>query len=990
MATRWSDPIAVLDKCESKWRDRFPIAVDDQSAEPLLIGLVKEAARQVKPLTSFPVYFRRTLKQVGESFELSANVAVPATISLSALASVCGMKAELIPQSFSLVLQNAARATAATICDGRQLLGGAESTIMLAGHPKRTVGDEATAEYLMVMRSVGDDLHLPVAVPGAESLDDALPWVFALRDTEMILAAVGSCRVPDLTVFLLVPGTADVQALDEYTSVTRRGVTTGLSLPRTVYQISGSAKVILNDFEYFTIRSNQSVEVADQLVWHGRRLHYASSPLPIFLGEPKLYRYSSEGQLAAIPPGDIEWAQPGRKGLPIENIRKHRGPVDVWLLKNGERQRRFRMALESPNARICFKSGINEWQGQIEFDGWSLDSVAVSDSILVQQEVSSECLNLHLQSPIQPPASVTVTVTWPNSSIPLHFDLPFPASGGRFYAINNEPLENDLSLPFRRLTEIRARVFDRNPNAPKGYSIRMVLKSVNGSLKGAVINLEYRIPVNQEGIGELRLLDIESNFQGFQSQCDDLDAFIELSLCASGKSIRKLRLQRYDALVKPQLFSIRLLKEYIDTSSQESLTSIQLRALPLLFLDSTPVDLTQDSSDDGFIGHWSLSALTAEQGPWLVYSSETSHIQVRPTLYPGFSITEEFHLEVQTELRSTLCPLGQAMAIEKSVDRIPVLYGVIAVMATDYEHPSWQLLVHHLRNLAHLPLSTLDALRAIASSPTASIAALLKLPVDIPRNMQRMSNELGIVWELVPRSTFAQALQMLTKSWASQFKLDTSDATVRVLVEPIFRLLGQHSGVLTELVELVLFQAGFQRSQKLDQLIGAMASGAKTLVHNLWQGQDSFLQRILLRTHTESRIWPQFSLLSKLLETISVTLHPDVWLELEKLGSDLLWIPPAGCRPGDGIDTRTDVANVPFLLGIWSYFCLNIDWWQHDGRIAQLRQIRLFDPAWFEVGFRSGLLVSLAIERQLTATSIAQSAKSTTIGHVKRVTRLKS
>jgi len=980
-----SNPIDVLDRNFPKWRDRFPIAVDDKSAEPLLIGLVKEAAKQSKPLTSFPIYFRRILTQTGEAFELTVSIAVPATIPLSSLAHVCGIKDEVVPQSFSLELRSTERDTTTTICDGRQLLGGVGSTVMLAGRPKRMTGDEAINEYLMVMRYIGDDLHAPVGVPGAENLDEALPWAFALRDSEMILTAVGSCRIPDTTAFVLVPESAQVQPADSSSSVVRKGITIGLSFPRIVYQISGSAQVTLDDTEIFRIRTCQPVEPADQLVWHGGRLHYASSPLPIFFGVPKLYRYSVDGQLAAISPSDIDWVQPERKGCSIENIRQHRGPVDAWLLKDGKRQRRFRMALESSGARIRFKSGITERQGQIEFQDWSFEAVAVSDSLLVQQVASIDRLDLHLQAPVQPPASVHVTVSWKNCSTPLHFDLPFPSSGGRFYGINGESLENNLSLPFNRLAQIRARVFDRNPNAPKGYSLRMALKSVYGNLKGTSVNAEYRIPVNQEGVGELRLLDIESNLQGFQSQCDDLDSLIELSLCASGKTIRKIQLQRYDVHIKQQLFSMRLLDEYIETSSQETLASIKLYALPLLFQNAKPVDLTQDASDSGLTGHWSLSALSAEQGPWLIYAAETSQVQVRPTLYLGFSIIEEFQLERQLEFRRMLCPLGQAMTIEKSIDRIPAIDEVIALMANDYEHLSWHLLAQHSQNLVHLPLSTLDAFRAIAKSPSAIVAAILKLPVDIPRQMQRMSNELGVIWELIPRSTLVQALKMLTKSWALQFKMDSSDSTVRILVEPIFRSLGQNSGVLSELVELVLFQEGYKRSPKLDQLITEMSMGASVLVHNLWQGQDSLLQRILLRTHTDARIWPQFKLLNGLVEALPAVLPPNVWPVLTKFGRDLLWIPELARIQSSGIDTRTDVANVPFLIGIWSYFCFNSEWSSDGVRVAQLRQIRIFDPAWFEVGFRTGLLLSLAIEQQMKAQCAPHTTKTSPIGQMRRV-----
>ena len=178
--------------------------------------------------------------------------------------------------------------------------------------------------------------------------------------------------------------------------------------------------------------------------------------------------------------------------------------------------------------------------------------------------------------------------------------------------------------------------------------------------------------------------------------------------------------------------------------------------------------------------------------------------------------------------------------------------------------------------------------------------------------------------------------------------------------------MGKYSDIMSSLVELVLFQAGFDRSPKLDQMVAEMNIGASALLHGLWIGQDSHLQRILLRTHADVRIWPQFRLLEKFINIMPKTLPTDVWQILEKYGCDVLWIPDLGREKSKGIDPRTDVANVPFLLGIWSYFCTNTDVWQQEGFVAQLRQIRLFDTAWFEVGFRSGLLVSLAIDQKLT------------------------
>jgi len=48
-------------------------------------------------------------------------------------------------------------------------------------------------------------------------------------------------------------------------------------------------------------------------------------------------------------------------------------------------------------------------------------------------------------------------------------------------------------------------------------------------------------------------------------------------------------------------------------------------------------------------------------------------------------------------------------------------------------------------------------------------------------------------------------------------------------------------------------------------------------------------------------------------------------------------------------------------------------------QLAQLRQIRNFDPAWFELGCRTGLLLALIVEQKLAQPKpIAASGPSTT------------
>lgn len=167
------------------------------------------------------------------------------------------------------------------------------------------------------------------------------------------------------------------------------------------------------------------------------------------------------------------------------------------------------------------------------------------------------------------------------------------------------------------------------------------------------------------------------------------------------------------------------------------------------------------------------------------------------------------------------------------------------------------------------------------------------------------------------------------------------------------------------MIELVLFQAGFNPTDKLHRLIAPFSTGARPLVAGLWLGENSMLQRFLLRTHTEDRVWPYFDLFRALIQLLQTT-NPDAASKLlEICGKELVWMPTAGQGGPYAKNVKADVANAPVLAELASQLLpADAPWWT-DLQLAQLRQIRNFDPAWFELGCRTGLLLALIVEQKL-------------------------
>ena len=954
------NPVELLDRVQHNWRERFPIAVDDNSAEPLLVGLVREAAKEYAPTTSFPVQATRSLHlgDDGETYELSMTAQMPTSISVAALSSAVGVSSDALPQSFSIDLIALERVT---LGEGRQLLGGEEPTAILSGRIRRFLGDSALAEHVLVLRCLGEDLNPPAEVPGADGLDATQPWVFVARDAGLVLAGVGSVRVPEDACLVVVPDDFKMVAEGDGSELVLKGMTGGLTEDRRVYEVRGCA-LAMGQGSHFIVRTSQATDARGELIWRGTRAPYGSGSMPVYVGVPAPYRLAMDGSLTPLPSRSIEWVTPGGTNERVDHPRQHRGPIDAWVLEDGVRQRRFRMVLLPPDAKLRFRSGASECEGTFEFHAWGIESIDTPQALRARSDRNAQSfiLELHAESP--PPAQVRLSINWPYAPLALRLDLPFPAAGGRFATAEGNPIRAGVPVPIRRLASVRAQVFDRNPNAPKRYRLGAELSSRGSGAYTSRLYLEHAVPIDKQGFGELRLLEVESNLLGLLCQSDQLDATLELTLLANDATISKIQVTRYDADLELEHESqtVSIPGVFLESLSTDELQGVGLHALPLLSADAEVVELAQAQTEGTPTGRWSLRCLSAQRGPWLIYPSTASRLQVRPTLYAGTEV------DAPPSGPEMLCPLGEAMAIKDSDARAEAIERVVTEMAKDLDHDSWLLITRQYLALSHLPLSTFDYWRALAKRMSSSLAALLKLSHDIHALVPRMRAELGVVWELMPRATLAEGLHRLQKSWANQLAVDAGDPIVGTLSEQVFRSVGASDPLLDDLIELVLFQDGCKRTDKLDHFIARFSKGAGALMEELWLGQNSMLQRFLLRAHTEDRIWPHFDLFQAL-GTVLAKASPDAAEALVKLcGMNLLWMPTAGQVGQFSKNMKEDVANAPLLAGLISQLLPAESSWWTDTQLIQLRRIRNFDPAWFEVGCRTGLLLALIAEQHLS------------------------
>ena len=960
-----SNPVEVLERQQPDWRNQFPIAVEEDRAEALLVGLVHEAAREVVRGAVYPVTAARRLQRTCDesTFRLVTSIAMPTSVSLEALAKACDLAADKIPPAFSLDLVGTERVP---LAEARQLLGSGEQMIVLSGR-SRVLND--VHELRFVVRSKGVDWHMPVAIPGGDELDESQPWVFVERDDVWVLAGMGGCRVAEDKCLVALPSEAQLRTLGADATITHRCELHAADMQRVLYEVTGQVEVEV-DAVAFTIRTRQTADLSEQLIWHGQRERYQSDPFPIYRGVPKLYRVGLDGERIQVHERQLIWTTATRPPQRVEQPSMHVGPIDAWLMADGVRSRRFRMVLLSKQAELKFRSGSDDKSGSVEFLDWGFANVDMPSTVspYITRDGRNAMVNLAVDA--TPPVSVKFQVTWSCSPHALRLTLPFPAIGVRFILPTGEEIGQGCTVSVARMASIRIQVLGRNPDRPLKYKLVAELKS-GVALRSQWSCVEQPIQIGPDGSGELRLLDIEASLLGLLCQSDSLDAKLLLRVYAGVTKLAELSVARYDAELERQGQMAAL------TTAQ--LQGVKLCAIPLLQAEFVEQELKQADCAAVPAGRcWDLSALTMAGSPWLVVSASDSSLLVRPMLYqvceaegPVVSSSQLTKLAQLYKVRgidesvadrAALCQLAEAMSIAEAESRSTALDVAVAAMAKDYDHPSWRLVSRQYMALSHLPLNTLDYWRAFARSPAGSVAVLLKLSHDMPQLARRMREELGVVWELTSGAALKDALKCLRKSWIRQLGPE-QESIATMLTQETFKQLATSETSLADGVALAFFQTGMGRTEHFDQLLGEIRVGAPSLAQNLWQGQESLLQRYLLRTHVDDEFWPGFKLTDALAKRFGQT---PSWLELEKrFGPDvkkLFWLPTRG-QPGPyKKNVKEDVANVPMLCGLWSQSTGDVLPWWTPGEIDQIRQLRAFAPEWFERASESGRRMILSIQ----------------------------
>ena len=937
-----ADPIAYLDQNASNWKLRFPISLEDDAAQVLLVGLVREASAQRLPSSHdlFRCERRLVLGAVG-TYALEAHLVSASRAEADALARAFGIShAEDLPRYFSIDLDSGTRRT---YLEARLLLGAEIPAITLSGRRVIEYGSPAAGEHILTLRSVVGDFGERITVPGGGALPEDDPWVFVQRDDGAIrFVAAGSARLPDAFAFIVLPDGWRIET--EGTDTELVGTMPDFGATRAIYRVEASVRISQAGLSY-CVRLGQAVEAGESYQWSGRRLPEAKGK-PVFRGgTPSLYRVMEDG-LEKVPLAAQTWQRQGSSA--VVTPKEARGPIEVLVSSGDEVIGRQRIVILPSDAHIKYVSG-EVGKGLVRLVGWGNVDVAVSPQPGLHAEVTTNAdqHEITLRADGAPPAEFRLLVHWAGCCVEQPFWLAFPVTGGRFIRSCGGILKSGDRISIRDLIGTQLQVFDTNPSNPKAYSLQLAFGS--GSRE---VSLCYPVPLDINGRAEVRLIDYQRTIESLLGMNDVLDGIVSVRLIVGQTPTAEFFVARYAIALERDGDEVRLQAKDLMALDSTILEQADVLASPLTASLTVPQCLNQTRSEGVLAGTWDTRTLVSAGNPWLIYPGQDSPFQFRPMIWIANG-------DYQDPMVSAVapCALSEAMLEPDPLIRRDRVHQVVKELSRNLKHPSWQLINRLWERFHHLPLPALDVWRMVAKRPQAVLATLLRMdlnPAVVADAARRFRDEVGWIPELTTARDMREAVAGLWSYWSSQLPANIAKTVFLSDVEARLLALGREIPSIGLLVDFVLFETSGTASEDLQTIWNVRSVNSDVLVRDLWQGQESVGNTLLFLVNAGRENWPERGLFEAAFEAYASTLDTTSARRLEPWMRRLFWFQPA--------DFKFSVANLPMLCALWSVTSAKRTYWSDASHRLALKRVRDFDPVWFDQGFRRAFAALLTMK----------------------------
>jgi hypothetical protein len=718
-----SDPADYLDREFPRWRTTFPIPLDETNARGLINEWLKDAGmrrQERKEQEERALAFTCTHRLQGEltDWHILTEVVIPRseTIALgerilsSTRMEICFYEGERLLAREGIVYGQ---------INNRQLTVRFPVTQLKL---KRRLPQEPLTMRLLESGYTVHIFHFAYSILEYEDL----PLIFEAQGEEWWFVCSTSCsagsrvRIRMPSQFNVVSGTVSFLVRD---------------MSGALWVESTDSLSMQDGHNLITVHLNQARDLLLQPELQGRHLQYSATPNTIFLGWPRLVlpenNIGQKETLAVYANGIlvVPSQMRGKAGKIRYSVRNAQGETIL--------QRRFGILPEE--FHLSLHPAMSDRAARLHIRPSTLQIRVVDDkNIDTSTSLENDSISIQLQ-PVgkEIPTAFSIEISDDTAGEPVVLHLPFPYQGARLIAPDGATMDR-TELTLDELIGVRIALLS---GLPYGQRFTVQMELINRVQQR--LTRRYAIDVGNMPI-LLNLFSYQNDLSQMLGAVDDQDAYIRMTLEAE-KRLLSFNVRRYNG-------QIRWLSHTsfdVDGGFSE-VFRYGVRAAAMLLSDpcQAPLKLPERESEGVETGVFNIVPAMERDAPWLIYPEKDSRLKFRPTIY----IPAERYQSPSTDFSGAvkdIRSMHEAARVYHPQHRPNVISEQIAAMAEDFDHSGWQYLADLKLHYSHLPLSTFESWRALASHPEALAGIVLRLEIDEVFCV-RMRDELAVIWECIP------------------------------------------------------------------------------------------------------------------------------------------------------------------------------------------------------------------------------------------------
>ncbi|OGQ53910.1 MAG: hypothetical protein A3J24_07170 [Deltaproteobacteria bacterium RIFCSPLOWO2_02_FULL_53_8] len=801
------EPVARLDAMNPKWRELFPLPLDNQTGSELLNGLLKtatvESGRRRKESGGWAC---RHFWHEAQPNVLKVQVSLPAEV-------VFQLAMQPSTTRFELAVLEGGEAIA-NLGPGYAVVDNGVARIRLRQREVMGRRRDCTSPLSLVAMAGGMVIaSLPIE-SSAVALGE-VPVGFEPANDRWQLCGQASFNTASEELLVVLPTDGALTRVDESGDVCITEMPS-VCLLRAL-KVQGKAEFKVDCEELYRIRTGHSAGTGLGLELTGSELGWATKPALTFLGLPRVQWPGATDELQKQG-GDlfVGGKQPG-SGILQEML----GAQYVAVRnRSGDTLLRRKIGILPADFRLELRSGERPGQGSILVHTQQRCLLKVVDDGLQAQQIRREDhIELKLSTEGLPPIRLRLSVTPSLLSDPVEIELPFPNSGCLAIDGSGKQLKRDISVD--DLLGARIYLFGRH-GAPTKFGLELTLKG--NTAKNASYSWSYTAA---EKYQEISLFNIREQIVDLLSLQSGIDQVVELRVFGNGQDAN-FRVRKYAT----EMLLDRDRQVLRASNLQDGSTALPE---PILMLLHEPmrgaVHLSSRTSEGVPTGEFELPALIEKNGPWLVLPKQGSSVSFRPLFVVG-----GWELVPQSDDAQSL---QKAVLTFDHASSVSSFMPVLDSMAVNPMHSGWQFLRTLYEGYGYLPLATFEVWKALVGHTRALSMVLFKFEMD-PKFLSRIEAEFPIFWEFLP----VTEIHLAAKRFGAFLKVKgVADEAISALIGRMFTRLGEAFPTYGESVQHHLSgkALGPERHMPLDIF--------RTVVHR-W-----YLQ--LMRDRSEAT-WPEY------------------------------------------------------------------------------------------------------------------------------------